>query len=50
MGGATRSDLMSVEYKGLIVDPNCEFLGAAGGRKKEHRSFGSDGEEGLVAA
>lgn len=43
-GRATRGELMSVVIKGLIVDPNCEFLGAAGGRKKRHRFFESDGE------
>jgi hypothetical protein len=41
---------MSVGFKGLIVGPDCEFLGAAGGRKKGHRSKESEEEEGLVAA
>ena len=50
MGGTTQSELMSVVIKGLIVDPNCEFLGAAGGRKKERRFQESDGGEEQVAA
>ena len=40
---------MSVGFTSLIVDPSCEFLGAAGGIKKEHRSVETD-EEGLTAA
>ena len=43
-GGATQSELMGVGFKNLIVNPNCEFLGAAGGRKKERRFFESEGE------
>ena len=50
VGGTTQSELMSVVIKGLIVDPNCEFLGAAGGRKKERRFQESDEGEELVAA
>jgi hypothetical protein len=37
--GPTQSELMSVETKGLIVDPVCEFLGVVGRRKE--RSGGS---------
>ena len=49
-GGATRSESIGVGFKSLIVDPICEFLGAAGGRKKEQQFKESCGEEGLVAA
>ena len=48
-GWATWSEHMSVGFTSLIIDPSCEFLGAAGGMKKEHRSVETD-EEGLTAA
>ena len=44
-GGATRSEPVGVGFKGRIIDPNCEFLGVVGWRKKENQSFESDGVE-----
>ena len=50
VGGATRSGLMGVRFKNLIIDLSCKFLGVVGRRKKERRFFELEGEERLVAA